>query len=63
MRKACLDQISEAGVPAFVELSALDIPDMAASQNAASDISAGISPMIRISNTKGFLKKSPLNKI
>ena len=54
VRKACLDQIPEAGGPAFVELPALDTPDTAASKNTASDISAGISPVIRISNTKGI---------
>ena len=52
--KACLDQIPEAGVPAFVELPALDVPDTAASKNTASDLSTGISPVIRISNIKGL---------
>ena len=54
VRKACLDQIPEAGGPAFVELPALDAPDTVASKNTAFDISAGISPVIRISNTKGI---------
>lgn len=54
VRKACLDQIPEIEVPAFVELPALDTSDTAASKNAASDISAGISPVIRISNTNGL---------
>ena len=51
VRKACLHHILEAGVPAFVELPALDT---VATQNTASDISAGILPMICISNTKGL---------
>ena len=42
------------GGPAFVELPALDAPDTVASKNTAFDISAGISPVIRISNTKGI---------
>lgn len=54
VRKACLDQIPEAEVPAFVELPVLDVSDAAASKNTASDISAGISLVIRISNTKGL---------
>ena len=54
VRKACLDQIPEAGVPAFVELPTLDTPDTAASKNTASDISAAIAPVIRISNAKGL---------
>lgn len=54
VRKACLEQIPETEVPAFVELPALDTPDTAASKNTASDISAGILPVIRISNTKGL---------
>ncbi len=49
--KACLDQIPETEVPAFVELPALDT---AASKNTASDISAATSPIIRISNSKGI---------
>ena len=51
VHKACLDQIPETEVPAFVELPALDT---AASKNTAFDISAAASPIIRISNAKGI---------
>lgn len=54
VRKACLDQIPETEVPAFVELSALNTSETAASKNTGSDISAGIAPVIRISNKKGL---------